>query len=292
MTLNRTTLTALAWIGAAAAVLVTIFLPLPRAVLSEEEHAAGRMPETRQRVVTARSDFERAGEAYRSYVASNDVSSVLNTLNQAAAVLAANPDSKQQAAQAAASAADVRSYLSALTDYARDGETYFQALRHYDDELMAWTRSLGAESEVLRSATWPIVEYLKLYPPPTGLADQYSWLGAADVSALAGRIQEHVAQIGPGGASSDAAAALQADVSEVRDAGRSVEYIESLHPQYENHLQEYDAKLQAVISARGATEPDARRALATVLDVGVAVLLGLGIAGLLLPRRPPTGAAN
>ena len=56
----------------------------------------------------------------------------------------------------------------------RLAETYFSQLKHFDDELMAWTRSLGAESEILRADTWPIVEYLKLYPPPTGLDTAYS----------------------------------------------------------------------------------------------------------------------
>jgi hypothetical protein len=151
------------------------------------------------------------------------------------------------------------------------------ALRHYDDELMAWTRSLGADSEVLRSATWPIVEYLKLYPPPVGLADDYTWFDASDVAAATGSLRRS--------AESGSAETLRTGEASVRDAGRAVEYIDGLHPEYERHLRTYDEKLQAVIAGRGASEPDARRTLATILDVAIAVLLGLGIAGLLLPRR-------
>ena len=36
------------------------------------------------------------------------------------------------------------------------GEAYFAELRKYDDDLMSWSRTLGAKSEELRRATWPI----------------------------------------------------------------------------------------------------------------------------------------
>lgn len=276
MTLNRPTLTALAWMGAAAAVLVAMFLPLPRAVLSEEELAAGRMPDTRRQVEQARAAFDQAESAYRSYVATNDVGAALDTFDRAVTELDADPGSVDNRAAVQSSAAPLLAYLEQLEGYARGGEHYFDALRHYDEELMAWTRSMGAESEVLRSATWPIVEYLKLYPPPTGLADDYTSVSASDVLSGANTLRTN----GENGT----ATALQADVQAVREAGRSVEYIENLHPQYETLLREYDGNLQAVIAARASAEPDASRLLATALDIGVAVLLGLGIVGLLLPR--------
>ena len=117
MTSNRTILTALAWIGAAAAVLVAMFFPLPRAVLSEEEHAAVRMPDTRQRVAEARAKFERAAEAYRTYVSANDVGAALSTLDKAAAALGSDPDSDQRRVEAVAATAPVLRYLDALTEY-------------------------------------------------------------------------------------------------------------------------------------------------------------------------------
>ncbi|HET9494081.1 MAG TPA: hypothetical protein VFR15_07625, partial [Chloroflexia bacterium] len=270
--------------GAAAAVLVAMFLPLPRAVLSEEEQAAGRMPATRQQVDQARAEFERVQAAYRTHVSQNDVGASLAAFEDAVADLERNSGSPETVRATETAAAPLLSFLERLQAYAEAGETYFQALRYYDDELMAWTRSLGAESEVLRSATWPIVEYLKLYPPPVGLDDDYTWTGAADVMTTSVTLQRNLTTGDP--------AALRSDSSAIREAGRNVEKIESLHPQYERLLREYDEELQAVIAARGASEPDARRTLATVLDVSVALLLVLGIAGLLLPRRPAPGSAS
>jgi hypothetical protein len=276
MILNRSILTALAWTGAVSAVLVAMLLPLPRAVLSEEELAAGRMPETRLSVERARAAFDRAESAYRSYVAGNDVGAALNAFDEAVSSLDSqtNPTAARGTVQSAA--APLIAYLQQLEAYAGAGEDYFAALGHYDDELMSWTRSLGAESEALRSATWPIVEYLKLYPPPVGLADEYTWVSASDVMSRTEGVR--------GNSADGAAPPLQAHAAGVREAGRSIEYIESLHPQYETLLGDYDDNLQAVLAARASTEPDVRRTLATVLDIGVAVLLGLGIAGLLLPR--------
>jgi hypothetical protein len=282
MPLNHRTLTALAWLGATAAVLVAMFLPLPRAVLSEEEQAAGRMPDTRKQVEQARIEFESAAAAYRDYVESNDVGAALQTFDGAVATLDRTADSPEARQAVKDAAAPLLSYLEILKAYAEGGETHFQALRRYDDELMAWTRSLGAESEVLRAATWPIVEYLKLYPPPVGLTGAYTWVGAADVETATVTLRRN--------ADNGDTADLLRDADSIREAGRSVEYIESLHAQYERHLVEYDDKLQAVIAGRGATEPDSRRTLATVLDVVVAVLVASGIAGLLLPRRGLTGA--
>jgi hypothetical protein len=279
MTLNRTTLTALAWIGAVAAVLVAMFAPLPRAVLSEEELAAGRMPETRQQVEQARNAFDQAEAGYRTYVSSHDVGAALNAFESVIAEFGGNADSTEGRAALQSAAAPLLVYLEQLEAYARGGEQYFSALRHYDDELMAWTRSLGQESEALRSATWPIVEYLKLYPPPTGQKDGYTSVSASQVLshsiALAADLQRA------------AAPTLQTDVQAVRETGRSVEYIESLHPQYEKLLRDYDGNLQSLIAAQASAEPDARRTLATVLDVAVAVLLGVGIVGLLLPLTKP-----
>jgi hypothetical protein len=273
---NRPILTALAWVGAAAAVLVAMFIPLPRAVLSEEELAAGRMPQTRSAVEQARAKFEGAQSTYRNYVGSNDVGAALSSFESAVASLEADPESRLARAAVASASEPLLNYMERLADYAAEGESYFDALRYYDDELMSWTRSLGADSEVLRSATWPIVEYLKLYPPPAGLAAEYSWVSASEVVTRVAVLRMDAVE--------GSASALRAGAESVREAGRSIEKIESLHPQYENLLREYDDKLQAVIAARASTEPDAGRTLATVLDAGVAVLLALGIVGLLLPR--------
>ena len=71
---------------------------------------------------------------------------------------------QQQQAQAAELAADIRVWEAA----ARAAEAERTTLKRYDELLMARTRALGPRAEQLRAATWPIVEHLKLYPPPWG----------------------------------------------------------------------------------------------------------------------------
>ena len=276
MTLNRTAMNVLAVIGAATAVLVAVLAPLPRAVLSEEELAAGRMPETRQATEQSSAAFRAAQSNYRTYVASNDVGAALTRFEQAAGSVGKTSDEDAARAEVRAAAEPLDAYLRQLGAYAAVGDAYFAALRHYDDELMAWTRSLGAESEALRSATWPIVEYLKRYPPPVGLDDSYTWLSASEVTTRSENLRESIAQ--------GTSETLLATSQSIREAGRSVEYIESLHPEYEHILRGYDDDLKAVLAARASVEPDARRTVATVIDIAVAAVVGLGIAGLLVPR--------
>jgi hypothetical protein len=162
-----------------------------------------------------------------------------------------------------------------LRDYAQAGETYFNQLKHYDDELMAWTRSLGADSEILRADTWPIVEYLKLYPPPTGLDATYSSVSAADVQVLMDRLKSP----------SDPGSIAQV-IADVRAAGRSIEYVESLHPAYETFLQNYHSRLQAVATgADTGSVSGGREVLAFGANALVAVLLVVGLAALFASRK-------
>jgi hypothetical protein len=284
MTLNRTATNLLAVIGAAAAVVIAVLAPLPRAVLSEEELAAGRMPETRQATEQSSAAFQAARGNYRTYVASNDVGAILTRFERAAGSVGKTSGGDAARAEVRAAAEPLNQYLGQLGEYAAAGDAYFAALRHYDDELMAWTRSLGAESESLRSATWPIVEYLKRYPPPVGLDASYTWVGASDVMSRSEKLRSNIAY--------GDSETLLADSQAVREAGRSVEYIESLHPEYEQILRGYDDNLRAVLAAGASVEPDARRTVATMLDVAVAVVVGLGIAGLLVPRIRGTHEAS
>ncbi len=165
---NSSTRVILASLAALAALLVAWFAPLPRLVLSDEEKAAARMPDDRAAVTAAQSAFQKAETAYKSYVSTNDVGAALDGLDHAVQIAKATPADLSLRAPIQTTSLPVLSYLSQLQAYAQAGETYFGALSHYDDELMAWTRSLGSESDALQSDTWPIVEYLKVYPPPVG----------------------------------------------------------------------------------------------------------------------------
>ena len=260
---------AIALLGAVVVLLSASLLPLPRLILSEEEEAAGRMPQTQAAVKSAQVEFGLAETDYKGYVATHDVGMVLDELAEVAV-------GEQDATTRLGAAQPVIVYLESLRDYARAGETYFSQLKHYDDELMAWTRSLGAESEVLRADTWPIVEYLKLYPPPVGLDTSYSSIGAANVQELIDTLKS------PSNPDS-----ITQVIADVRAAGRSIEYVESLHPAYETFLQNYHTRLEAVASDAGTGSVSGGRAvLAFGANALVAVLLVAGLAALFISRTP------
>ena len=259
----------IALLGAVVVLLAAWLLPLPRLILSEEEEAADRMPQTRADVERARLEFERAEADYKGYVATHDVEAALDGLTMVAV-------DGQYATAVLEAAQPVIEYLERLRDYAQAGEVYFSQLKHYDDELMAWTRSLGAESEVLRADTWPIVEYLKLYPPPTGLNTDYYNNSASDVQVSIDWLK-----------TSAHPDKMLMQIADVRARGRSIEYIESLHPAYETFLQNYHTRLQAVASNAGVGGVSGGRAvLAFGANALLAVLLVAGMAALFVARKP------
>ncbi len=272
---------ALALLAALIVLLVAWLAPLPRLVLGEEEAAATRMPQTRADVTQAQSNFEQVQSGYKNYVATHDVGAALSTLENLVGALQADPTSAELLSRLQSAAQPVQEYGAQLQAYATAGETYFAQAKHYDDELMAWTRSLGADSESLRPDTWPIVEYLKLYPPPTGEKTDYTTVSAADVDKLDAAVGS--AAVTPTDKSK--LAQYQATITDLKSAGRSIEYIESLHSQYFTLLQNYDTKLQAVASGSGASNlSGSRTIIATLTNLLVGAALVVGLVAIFLPR--------
>jgi hypothetical protein len=262
---------AIAILAAAIVLLAAWALPLPRLVLSEEEDAATRMPQTRADVASTRAEFEQTQSGYKGYVATHDVGAALDELARVVQGAGASIDLQK-------SSQPVIDYLSQLQSYAEAGEAYFNRLKRFDDELMAWTRSLGTGSESLRADTWPIVEYLKLYPPPIGLKAEYPGIVASDVGELIAKLEKSGPNTDPG--------TYPQVIADVRMSGRSLEYTESLHAGYETLLQNYHTRLQAVASGTGAGVLSGSRALfAYALNVLLGLLLLAGMAALFVSRR-------
>jgi hypothetical protein len=271
----------LSLLAALVVLLVAWLVPLPRLVLGEEAAAATRMPQTRSDVAQARANFEQVQASYKDYVATHDVGAALKTLDTSVAALQADPASAELLTRLQTAARPIQAYGAQLQAYAAAGEAYFAQAKHYDDELMAWTRSLGADSESLRPDTWPIVEYLKLYPPPTGEKTDYTDVSAADVGKL------DVAVAGAVVTPTDKSTLIQyqATIDDLKWAGRSVEYIESLHSQYYTLLQNYDTKLKAVASGSEASIlSGGRTIIATVTNLMVGAALVVGLVAIFLPR--------
>jgi hypothetical protein len=277
---------AIALLAAAVVLLAAWVLPLPRLVLSEEEDAATRMPQTRADVASARAAFEQAQLRYKGYVATHDIGAAIDDLERATAEAQEEPANEDLLNAARTAARPVLTYVSELELYASAGQDYFYQLRYFDEELMAWTRSLGAGSEVLRADTWPIVEYLKLYPAPPGVNDDYANVTPNDVAEIHAGLSRGLSSTRESPQVDDPLRHFAFVIPQVRTAGRSVEYKESLHTGYETLLQDYHTRLQAVASGTRAGGLSGSRALfAYAVDALLGLLLLAGMAALFLSRR-------
>jgi hypothetical protein len=81
-------------------------------------------------------------------------------------------------------------------------------------------------------------------------------------------------------------------LTDVREAGRSIEYTESLNLGYATLLQNYHARLQVIASSAGTGDISADRALiATVGNTILAILVVVGLASLFFSRKSATNEA-
>ncbi|HYO49181.1 MAG TPA: hypothetical protein VEW94_04965, partial [Chloroflexia bacterium] len=226
--LDRQTLLPL--LAALAVLLAAWFLPVPGQVTGEEQLVAARMPETRADVEAAHRQFEQAQVRYQDYVKTHDLSAVLANVQEALAKAKVAGNDPGAIAALKDRAAPVREYAGELLRYAQAGEQYLAAIRRYDDDLMAWTRSLGAASEQLRSETWPFVEYIKRYPPPFGETADPPNVTAAEVATQSASLESHITALDTAGQAG--VAGIEQDVAGIWASGRSIEHIESLHAEY------------------------------------------------------------
>ncbi len=226
----------------------TLFLPMPAlsnanapaALVQASLTTLNQQAEQRQIAVDAaavldgdRGDFERRG------------------------VQLAQLSSDQQAQDRQALADDV----NLLAQASRAAEQERQALQAYDAALMGQTRDLGALAEQLRSATWPIVEQLKLYPPPLGtrgdwLAPSSDYFQTRAITISTGTLEQ----------------ATQAAI-EVGRASYSQRQLRELDQTYRQVLDQYAQNLQQTLVSQTKARPWWRWALATGLALGLAGLL-------------------
>lgn len=166
-----------------------------------------------------------------------------------------SPEQQSQARRELA--ADVE--LLAQTSLAAEHER--QALQAYDTALMAQTRDLGALAEQLRSATWPIVEHLKLYPPPIGTRSD--WLAPSS-----NYFQTRAITISNGTPEQATQAAI-----EVGRASYSQRQLRELDQTYRQVLDQYAQTLQQTSTSQTNARPWWRWVLAAGLALSLAGLL-------------------
>ena len=280
--------TLLPWLAAFAVLLAAWLLPLPDLALSEDQFASENTPQIRAETEAAGDAFLKAQQRYNAYIKSHDVGAARSNAEQAArdAKTQGNPETLITLRD---NLMPVREYAGELHLYAEAGQAYFDALRKYDDNLMSVTRSLGAALERLRNETWPFVEYLKKYPPPIGEVPDPPMVTASEVLSQTTLLDQHIAALNPNPnphagelSRGQVIDAINADIQAIWASGRSVESLGSLHAEYHALLQTYDGKVQA--AATGGNGQSAGRAtLATVLNLGIALLVVAGVAGLLMP---------
>jgi hypothetical protein len=267
--------TLLPWTAALVVLLVAWFLPLPGPILGKDQFVAPRMPETRAAVEQARATFIAAQNDYSEQIRTNDPApSIAVIRNEIERIRngGGNFDS-------VASLFSLRTYFESLQQYAVAGEAYFDALKRYDDDLMAWSRSLGAASETLRDDTFPIVEHLKLYPPPTGNTPDPPNISASEVATQTARFKsnlQELASVASAQQNRPLVEAIDVDLNNISASARSIQYIESLHEPYYAFLKQYDGAVQATVVAGDTSRGPSPLALALDLLVAALALVGIG----------------
>ena len=241
--------------------------------LSGEEDTLGAVRQARQAVAAAEPEFQAAqagaAPALQQLAALAPASSLPGAGRGSGGEVAAE--------QAAADSGP------ALARLARAAGAYQAALRGYDDALMARSRGLGAKSEQLRPATWPVVEYVKRFPPPLGLDTSLHPADAAQLSALATAL---AADARPGAAP----ATVGADLARYAAAARATARVAGFLPEYGRLLDAYAVQVERV--AAQPQPPATGRALAGRAAAGM-LLAPLLAGATLLPvtwrarRRAP-----
>jgi small-conductance mechanosensitive channel len=276
------------WLAALIVLLAAWFVRLPDPVLSLDQLVAQRMPETRGAVERTRPAFLDAQQTYLDYVKSHNMASLLADIK---AQLAAIKAQKDQAANQAAFSS-LQSYLEQLERYTSSGQSYFDVLKQYDDDLMAWTRSLGAVSESLRDDTFPIVEHVKLYPLPFGETADPPYISASQVTTQVTTFNANLLKLQQMSSSDEqreVADAVSKDVDNIWAMGRSIEHMEALHEQYYTFLKTYDSAVQATIAQGDTAQAPSPLALTLNALVGVLALGGIGALFVSRANRPQPG---
>jgi hypothetical protein len=261
------------WLAALIVLLAAWFVRLPDPVLSLDQLVAQRMPETRAAVERARPAFINAQHSYLDYVKSHNMSDLLSDIKTQLAAI------KEQIKANDRALSDVPPYLEQLERYASTGQLYFDALKRYDDDLMAWTRSLGAVSESLRDDTFPIVEHVKLYPPPFGSTPDPPYISASQVATQVTSFNtdlKKLQQMSSGDEQRQVADAVSKHVVNIWAMGRSIEHLEALHEQYYTFLKTYDGAVQAIIAQGDTAQAPSPLALTLNVLVGAVALGGIG----------------
>src|SRR4051794_10898337 len=131
-----------------AGVAVGRWLPLPPVVTGEAD--VGQLVDTRGKVVAQRYLYLQAHTDFERYLRTHELPNIPQEMHDRAKLLRAGGDRATLLREASERAARVADFGRALSAYAHPADDLLTLLRQYDDQLMSYSRGLGARSEQLR----------------------------------------------------------------------------------------------------------------------------------------------
>ncbi len=269
--------TAAAIIAAVVLVLLGRVIPVPP-VVTGEEGSRTDLVKTRIDVVTARYDFQQKELAYHRFL-TKPLTLIPNEVRRQATEWENGGNHQVLLEQARNKIQQSVDLGHAMIPYAESGEAFFAQLRRYDDNLMSWSRTLGARSEELRRSTWPILEWLKKYPLESGGEDrEFHAFPASNVVRATALIEKLAPQLDAPDADATTFRRLALATDDLWAAGKNIPSVNKYHDGYFSALRRYDAQSLEVAVVPEAPLPSGQTTRAWL----AASALGALLAGALL----------
>jgi len=275
--------TAAALLAALLLVLLGRIIPVPPLVTGEEG-VRTHLVSTRLAAITSRYQFQQAELDYQHFL-TTPLTNLPNELRQEADALDAGGDRPTILAAARERTQRMLALGNAMYPYALAGDDFYAKLRAYDDDLMSWSRTLGARSEQLRRSTWPILQWLQRYPEgmPEGINTELKFVPASQVTQTV----QALVTLAPALDAPDANGATLRQLAATGDnlwvAGKYIPPVDSYHDGYFSALRRYDAQSLEVAAT---PEPSLASQQTILAWTGGVVLGGLLLGALLLIFAP------
>ena len=275
--------TAAALVAAVVLVLLGRVIPVPP-VVTGEEGSRTDLVKTRIDVVTARYDFQQNELAYHRFLATHTLTIIPNELRAQAGEWDAGGNHAVLLEQARDKVRRSIELGQAMIPYAQSGEAFFAQLRSYDNDLMSWSRTLGARSEGLRRSTWPILEWLKKYPLESGGEDrEFHAFPASNVVRATALIQKLAPQLDAPDADATTLRRLALATDDLWAAGKNIPSVNRYHDGYFSALRRYDTESLEVAAVPEAAVPSSQTIRAWLIAGALGLLLAAALLLFLAP---------
>jgi hypothetical protein len=284
------------------------WVPLPP-LITGEEAVRQELVDTRGQVVAQRYLYLEAQREFEHYLATVPIPGIPSQMHAIAAQMrtVADPnaptDQVQECAigigerpsliqQAQECARRAAAFGRVLSRYAHPADDLFTLLRKYDDQLMAYSRTLGARSEELRRGTWPVLAQLQRYPPPYGQRSEIHIFTGTEVDRNVTALEAAAQEIAGAADRADAVERAATAADPIWDAGLMVPTIAWEHDGYYSALRRYDAQMLEVAAAPDQPLSGNRALIAGAATVLMLALMLVALVLLFLPGRRARAAGS